>query len=106
MRISIKLATLALAGIVLTFAPLRAQTNPQRQGMPAASQDSRSQTQTWSGTLADADCKAATPTEKCEVTDLTRNFGLETTAGKFMHLDNPGMKKSTLLSRTPNKRPA
>jgi hypothetical protein len=103
MRISSRLAILALVGTVLCFAPLKAQTypegkgmpqvHPQGQGMPTGAQDSPSRSQTWSGTLADADCKAATPTEKCEVSDLTRNFGLQTTAGKFMRLDSDGNEK-------------
>jgi len=86
-----KLAIMALAGMVLSFTPARAQTDPPKDPTPQAAQDPH--IQTWAGTLADADCKAATPTEKCEVTDITRNFGLMTTAGKFVRLDDSGNEK-------------
>ena len=88
MRISNPVAATALAGIVFVFNPLWAQTMPPKD---APAQEQRSQT--WSGTLADADCRAATPTEKCEVSDITKNFGLLTTAGKFVKLDNDGNEK-------------
>jgi hypothetical protein len=92
MRITSKLAIMAVAGMVLSFTPLRAQTDPPPQTPPVAQQQD-TQGQTWSGTLADADCKATTPTEKCEVSDITRNFGLLTSAGKFVRLDDSGNEK-------------
>src|SRR5262245_25353456 len=40
-------------------------------------------TQTWTGTLVDADCKAAVPRMACTITASTRQFGLQTTDHKL-----------------------
>jgi hypothetical protein len=38
----------------------------------------------WSGTLADAECKATKVSDACEVTKTTKAFGLVTANGYFM----------------------
>jgi hypothetical protein len=59
---------------------------PVQAGAPA-------QNQTISGTLVDAACKASTPTDKCEVAETTKTFGIQTSDGKYVKLDNAGNAK-------------
>jgi hypothetical protein len=54
---------------------------------PAAAGD------TWTGTLIDADCRAADAVAKCAVTDATKSFGLLSSDGKFVGLDQAGNEK-------------
>lgn len=82
-----KLNVLIMAGVLLANTPMWAQADPgaQRQGDQA--------TQTWTGTLVDADCKAAVPRMACAITASTNSFGLQTADGKFAKLDNDGSEK-------------
>src|ERR1051325_6443972 len=59
----------------------------------AVRQSDRRQSPCWAGIRSDADCKVNTPTEKCEVSDLTKTFGLQTSAGKFVQLDSQTVDK-------------
>jgi hypothetical protein len=76
-------------GIGLSLTPLRAQDNPQKQ-TPQAEQ---TQPQVWAGELVDAACKMNAPNDKCEVSENTRLFGLQTENGKSYRFDGEGNTK-------------
>jgi hypothetical protein len=82
-----KMNVVIMVGLLLASTPMWAQADPgaQRQGDQA--------TQTWTGTLVDADCKAAVPRMVCTITASTKSFGLQTADGKFAKLDNDGNEK-------------
>lgn len=44
----------------------------------------------WAGSLVDADCKAATPSEPCDAFAGTTNFGLVASTGAYYKLDAKG----------------
>ena len=48
------------------------------------------ETSTWTGSLADAKCKAATPDAACPVSATTNAFGLATSDGNFAPFDAAG----------------
>jgi hypothetical protein len=50
----------------------------------------QAQTPTFSGTLADADCKADDATAVCRVLPTSKAFGVQTTDGKYLKLDSKG----------------
>jgi hypothetical protein len=75
-------------GIGLSLTPLRAQ-DPQKQ-TPQAEQG---QAQVFAGALVDAGCKMNAPNDKCEVSENTRLFGLQTENGKGYRFDGEGNTK-------------
>jgi hypothetical protein len=50
----------------------------------------QAQTATFSGALADADCKADDARAVCRVLPNSKAFGIQTTDGKYMKLDSKG----------------
>jgi hypothetical protein len=79
-------------GAALLMSPMWAQEQ-QKSSRPAA-QAQESSMKTWVGTLHDADCKTATPQEKCEVASSTLTFGFMTADGKsYAKLDGDGNTK-------------
>ena len=85
--------TLIALGLALTCIGLVARpwdpAKPENPGATMTAQD----TQSWSGILIDADCRAADAADKCEVTETTKTFGLQTSDGKYMKLDKAGNAK-------------
>ena len=80
-------------GLGICLSPLRAQDNPPnppQQQIPAAD---AAQPQAWTGDLVDATCKAATPSDKCEVSESTKMFGLQTADGNFYRFDGESNSK-------------
>lgn len=63
------------------------------QSQTATQTQEASGMKTWTGTLFDADCKSATPTEKCDVTSTTRTFGFMSADGKNYKLDSDSNTK-------------
>lgn len=51
------------------------------------------QPQSWTGTLADAACKAATPEAACAVSSSTRSYGITASDGKFVPFDETSNQK-------------
>ena len=81
-------------GAALLMSPMWAQE--QQKSPRPATQSQESSMKTWTGTLHDADCKTATPQEKCEVTASTLTFGFMTADGKsYAKLDSDGNTKVT-----------
>jgi len=79
-------------GAALLMSPMWAQE--QQKSPTPAGQSQESSMKTWIGTLHDADCKTATPQEKCEVTSSTLTFGFMAADGKsYPKLDNDGNTK-------------
>ena len=79
-------------GAALLMSPMWAQE--QQKSPTTAAQSQESSMKTWIGTLHDADCKTATPQEKCEVTSSTLTFGFMTADGKsYAKLDSDGNTK-------------
>ena len=79
-------------GAALLMSPMWAQE--QQKSQKPAAQSQESSMKTWVGTLQDADCKTATPQEKCEVTSSTLTFGFMTADGKtYAKLDSDGNTK-------------
>ncbi len=94
MRLFNLLAIPALAAMGLCPTAVRAQTASPTFAPPGILLELQApQIQNWSGTLIDADCKAKTPTDKCEVSSLTRSFGLQTADGKYVTMDSDGNQK-------------
>ena len=58
------------------------------------------QTQTFAGTLVDADCKAADTNGVCEITDATKHFGIMTSDGKYTKFDKDGDSKAKSVLAT------
>ncbi len=73
----------AVLGFGISLTPLMAQEPPAQQTPPI----SQPQTQVWSGDLLDAGCRLNSPSDKCEVTETTRLFGLQTADGKYFRFD-------------------
>ena len=48
----------------------------------------------WSGQLADANCKQATPDQACAISATTTAFGIVTADGKFLKFDAEGNEKA------------
>ena len=51
------------------------------------------QPESWTGTLADAACKAATPEAACAVSSSTRMYGITASDGKFVPFDETSNQK-------------
>jgi hypothetical protein len=83
----IKLSLLILADVLLLSTPMWAQADR------GALRKTDEMTQTWTGTLVDADCKAAMPSMACAITASTNSFGLHTADRKLAKLDNDGNVK-------------
>jgi len=58
------------------------------------------QTQTFAGTLVDADCKTADANGMCEITDATKHFGIMTSDGKYTKFDKDGDSKAKSVLAT------
>jgi hypothetical protein len=67
-----------------------AQAQPAKDKAPAQVQ---AQGQSYSGTLADAQCKGSTPTQPCSVDESTTEFGLAMAGGRFVKFDSAGNEK-------------
>lgn len=80
------IVSISLAALVLAVAPLPAQ-NDEKAPNPAAPE---ANTQSWTGTLADADCKAKDAAQPCAVTSTTRSYGLVAEGGQFAKFDSQG----------------
>ena len=81
-------------GAALLMSPMWAQEQQKSQRPAEQSQEKQSSMKTWTGTLHDADCKTATPQEKCEVTASTLTFGFMAPDGKsYAKLDSDGNTK-------------
>jgi hypothetical protein len=95
-----KLGILAVtAGLLLVGSGLRAQ-EPQT---PAPAGD-KQKSQSWSGTLVDADCITANSAEKkCDVSETTKSFGLQTSDGKVYKFDDQGNAKVRAALSANNK---
>jgi len=78
--------SISLAALLLAVAPLAAQSD-EKDRNPATPEVN---TQSWTGTLADADCKAKDAAQPCAVTAATRSYGLVTDAGQFAKFDAQG----------------
>lgn len=50
----------------------------------------QAQSQSWSGTLADATCKEKDASGKCPVSSATTAYGIATSDGKFYKFDSNG----------------
>jgi hypothetical protein len=74
-------------GILLGSAVLHGQTTDSERDKGAAAQ---SQTPTFSGTLLDAECKADNPGATCPILPVSKFFGVQTPAGRFLKLDSKG----------------
>jgi len=91
----VRTSTLIVAlGLALGCFGLMAQPREvakfENPGAAAAEQDMQS----WNGVLTGADCKATGNTgDKCEVTDTTKTFGLQTAEGRYLKLDQAGNAK-------------
>ncbi len=72
--------SIGLALALLAAVPLPAQ----QQG------DEKGGSRTWTGALADANCKARTPADACEVTASTGSYGIVLSDGKFAKFDSQG----------------
>ena len=73
--------SIGLALLLLAAAHLPGQQDEKGRGAGS---------QSWTGTLADASCKATTPTEACEVTASTGSYGMVMSDGKFAKFDSQG----------------
>lgn len=51
------------------------------------------QPESWTGTLADAACKATTPEAACSVSSSTRSYGITASDGKFVPFDETSNQK-------------
>lgn len=60
---------------------------------------------TFTGTLIDADCRAANAAAKCEVTEATKSFGLVASDGKFVKLDDAGNIKVDAALKSSSDKP-
>ena len=80
-------------GAALLMSPMWAQEQQKSTTTTTQAQPSTPASQTWTGTLYDADCKTATPNEKCDVRSKTRTFGLMLADGKSAKLDTGGNEK-------------
>ena len=77
-----------LLGVGFGLTPLLALDTPQ-QTPPT----SRQQAPAFAGQLVDASCRMNSPSGKCEVTESTTTFGLQTSDGKYYQLDGEGNSK-------------
>jgi hypothetical protein len=77
---------LCLVTLMCIAVPLAAQGKAGDKTQEQSQQASQS----WSGTLVDADCKAGDPGKPCEVAAATRSFGIVTDDGAYAKLDNQG----------------
>src|SRR5262249_27539940 len=82
--------------------PARAQA--QQPTTPQSSQVAAQGSQNWTGTLVDADCKAAKGTDGCQITDATKSFGLQTADGKYYALDSGSNAKVQAALQTARKK--
>lgn len=75
---------------VLTVLLCAGLATAQFQNGPDNSTKPDTQITAWAGTLVDADCKAAKPSEPCDAFDGTANFGLVASTGAYYKLDAKG----------------
>src|SRR5690349_10112504 len=68
--VMMKLSVLTIAGVISMSTPMWAQADP------GALRKAEKVSQTWTGTLVDADCKAAVSRMACTITVSTNQFGL------------------------------
>ena len=78
---------------------MRALQDPQKESPPQ-----QQQTQSLAGNLVDAQCRANAPGDKCEVSETTKMFGLETADGKYYKLDGEGNTKVMTALKSSSKR--
>ena len=78
--------SITFAALLLALAPLAAQSE-QKEPTPAAPEAT---SQSFTGTLADADCKAKDAAQPCAVTAATKSYGLVSDAGQFSRFDAQG----------------
>ena len=78
---------------VLLMASPAAPPPPQGQDQTA---------QSWSGTLVDADCKAADPAKACEVSGSTKAFALDT-SGQLVKIQSASNSKVMAKMRNARK---
>src|SRR5437660_5801701 len=83
-----KLSLLITAAGLWVSTPMWAQADPDMLRKP------EEVIQTWTGTLVDADCKAAVPSMECAITASTNRFGLHTADRKLATLNNEGNIKA------------
>jgi hypothetical protein len=76
--------SISFAALLLALAPLAAQSDQKSPATPEAT------TQSWTGTLADADCKSKDASQPCAVTAATKSYGLVSDAGQFARFDAQG----------------
>jgi hypothetical protein len=81
------LSLLIIAGVLLVSTPMWAQADS------GTLRKAEEVIQTWTGTLVDADCKAAVPSMACAITASTNRFGLHMADRKLAKLDNDGNVK-------------
>lgn len=71
-------------GLILSFSGMGFGQQPDPAG---------AQPDSWTGTLADAACKAATPEAACSVSSSTQSYGIVSGDGKFMPFDASSNQK-------------
>lgn len=86
-----KLNIVVLAGLLFQ-AGLFGQGQIPRESETQQTVQAQSQ-QSWTGDLADADCKLQNPADPCVVTDSTSAFGL-VSGGQFLPFDAEGNRKA------------
>lgn len=101
---NLRLMILSTAAAVM-MTPMWAQQQPttipeQQSTAPSESSTAGTQAsqqsgtmQTWTLSLYDVDCKAATPSERCEVTPVTKTYGFMTPEGKTYKMSDEDMAK-------------
>jgi hypothetical protein len=85
--------TLSFAVIALLSTGWSLQLAAQQESpdqSPSAQSSPSAASQSWTGTLYDATCRASTPTAACEVSPTTKSFGLKTSDGKYYRFDATG----------------
>ncbi len=90
LRIRTCVVALVTVSLILCSGVLLAQDpQPQKERAPEK-QAAPEQGTSWSGKLLDADCRASKPTDPCDATASTANFGIVTSDNAFYKLDDKG----------------
>ena len=93
-----------LLGIVLSLTPAWAQENPPKDPPLPEQVQQPAQPQAWAGDLVDAGCRISAPNDKCEVTETTKLFGLQTPEGKYYRFDGDSNTKVLTALKSSDKR--
>lgn len=79
------------------------QVTPQQAApqQPAEPVQAQAASQSWTGTLLDAQCKTADASKTCAITDSTTSFGIVTSNGHFAKFDDAGNTMVTAKRKDP-----